>query len=206
MIASVTGMVRSLGTSSAVIEVGGVGMLVHAAPGTLARLSVGQVGSLSTSLVVREDSLTLYGFADDEERSLFELLQSANGVGPKVAQAVLATLPPREVRRAIATGDHLALTQVPGIGKKGAERLVIDLKDKIGLLADNAAGGAEAPVAPAAPWRDQLVGALVGLGWSGKEAEDAAEAVAPQADEALAAGRAVEVAPLLRAALRSLSK
>nr|WP_264158038.1 Holliday junction branch migration protein RuvA [Epidermidibacterium keratini] len=199
-------MVRSLGTSSTVIEVGGVGMLVHAAPGTLARLSVGQVGSLSTSLVVREDSLTLYGFADDEERSLFELLQSANGVGPKVAQAVLATLPPREVRRAIATGDHVALTQVPGIGKKGAERLVIDLKDKIGLLADNSAGGIDSPVAPAAPWRDQLVGALVGLGWSGKEAEDAAEAVAPQADEALAEGRPVEVAPLLRAALRSLSK
>lgn len=205
MIASLTGTVRSLGTSSLVVEVGGVGMLVHCAPGTLARCSVGQQAALSTSLVVREDSLTLYGFADDDERSLFELLQSANGVGPKVAQAVLATLPPREVRRAIATGDHAALTQVPGIGKKGAERLVIDLKDKIGLLADNSAGAADAPVAPAAPWRDQLVGALIGLGWSGKEADEAADAVEPLATDQQAAGSAVEVSVLLRAALRSLS-
>lgn len=201
MIASLTGKVRSVGPASLVVEVSGVGMLVHCAPATLARFRVGETAALATSLVVREDSLTLYGFGDDDERVLFELLQSANGVGPRVAQAILATHPAREVRRAIATADHAVLTQVPGIGKKGAERLVLDLRDKIGHLADS--GSSQPQIAPAAPWHDQLHGALAGLGWSTKEADDALALVEPEAAAAIEADGRVEIAVLLRSALRT---
>src|SRR4249919_2694031 len=124
MIASVHGMVAALGPDGAVVEVGGVGLAVSCSPGTLARLRLGEAARLATSLVVREDSLTLYGFADDDERALFELLQTANGVGPKLAQTMLAVHAPRELRRAIASSDYVSLTQVPGIGRKGAERIV----------------------------------------------------------------------------------
>lgn len=207
MIASVSGLVRSLNQSAAVIDVNGVGMLVHCAPGTLARLRVGEQATVSTSLVVREDSLTLYGFATDDERELFELLQTASGVGPKVAQAVLATLPPRDARAAIALGDIGVLTKVPGIGKKGAERIVLDLRDKVGMLPDEAVGpSAAVDVAPVAPWRDQLLGALTGLGWSAAEAAAAVEVVEPEATKAMEETGRVEVAVLLRLALRSLSR
>jgi Holliday junction DNA helicase RuvA len=151
--------------------------------------------------VVREDSLTLYGFADDDERSLFELLQTASGVGPRLAQAVLAVHSPQEVRRAVATRDLVALTAVPGIGKKGAERLVLELRDRIGAVGDSAAAGVDAgAVAPVAPWRDQLQHALVGLGWTAREADQAVDAVAPEAD----AG--ADVPTLLRSALRMLGR
>ena len=116
MIASVRGTVAALGPDGAVVEVGGVGLAVSCSPGTLARLRVGEPARLATSLVVREDSLTLYGFADDDERALFELLQTANGVGPKLAQTMLAVHPPRELRRAIATSDFASLT--PGAGHR----------------------------------------------------------------------------------------
>ena len=108
---------------------------------------MGEHARLATSLIVREDSLTLYGFADDDERQLFELLQTANGVGPRLAQAVLAIHPPREVRRAVSMGDLKALMQVPGIGKKGAERLVLELRDRLG---DDVGHLARRPVEPAA--------------------------------------------------------
>jgi holliday junction DNA helicase RuvA len=195
VIASVAGRVAAVGAAGAVVEVGGVGLAVSCTPGTLARLRVGQPARLSTSLVVREDSLTLYGFADDDERSVFELLQTASGVGPRLAQAVLAALPPTEVRRAVATADVPALTRVPGIGKKGAERLVLELRDKIGAVA----AAAPAETTPTAPWRDQVGQALVGLGWSAKEADEAVEAVSPDA------GAGADVPALLRAALRVLS-
>ena len=122
MIASLHGRVAALGPDGVVVEVGGVGLAVSCTPGTLAGLRPGQSARLATSLVVREDSLTLYGFADDDERSLFELLQTASGVGPRLAQAVLAVHPPEEVRRAVATADIPALTRVPGIGRKGGRR------------------------------------------------------------------------------------
>ena len=143
MIASVRGRVTAVAPDSAVIEVGGVGLSVQCAPGTLAGLKAGAEARLATSLVVREDSLTLYGFADDDEKQLFELLQTASGVGPRLAQAVLAVHQPDAVRRAVAGGDIAALTRVPGIGKKGAERLVLELRDRIGMVAvgpDGAAG------------------------------------------------------------------
>jgi Holliday junction DNA helicase RuvA len=194
VIASVRGDVLAVGAQGAVVEVGGVGLAVSCTPGTLARLRVGQVARLSTSLVVREDSLTLYGFADDDERTVFELLQTASGVGPRLAQAVLSVLPPTEVRRAVATADVPALTRVPGIGKKGAERLVLELRDKVGAFEP-----APAETTPSAPWRDQVGQALVGLGWSAKEADEAVEVVAP------AAAEVADVPALLRAALRVLS-
>jgi Holliday junction DNA helicase RuvA len=213
MIASVSGKVAAVSPDGAVVEVGGIGLAVQCTPGTIARLQVGEPARLSTSLVVREDSLTLYGFADDDERSLFELLQTANGVGPRLAQAVLAIHPPREVRRAVSMGDLKALMQVPGIGKKGAERLVLELRDRLGATtSDTSLDGpgtslpAGAAITPVARWRDQLSAALVGLGWSGREADGAISALEPVAAEQIEANGAVEVAILLRQALQMLGR
>lgn len=184
MIASVRGRVTAVGPNEAVVDIGGasggLGFAVQCSPGTLAGLRVGAEATLHTSLIVREDSLTLYGFGDTEERSLFELLQTASGVGPRLAQAVLAVLDPVSVRRALASGDTAALTRVPGIGKKSAERLVLELKDRIGPLptAGDDGGGAPAVPVPAGGWRDQVAQGLVGLGWSAKDAGAAVAAVA----------------------------
>ena len=211
MIASVSGRVAAVSPDGAVVEVGGIGLAVQCTPGTIARLQVGENARLSTSLIVREDSLTLYGFADDDERSLFELLQTANGVGPRLAQAVLAIHPPREVRRAVSMADVKALMQVPGIGKKGAERLILELRDRLGsTTSDTSLDGPAAvglpSVTPVAPWRDQLTSALVGLGWSVREADGAVVALTPVADEQITATGAVEVAILLRQALQLLGR
>jgi holliday junction DNA helicase RuvA len=127
LIASVAGRVQSIGLDAAVVEVGGVGLLVHCTPATLSGLRLGDATRLSTSLVVREDALTLYGFGDDEEKACFELLQSATGVGPKLAQAAIAVLRPAALKQAIAYEDLDALVRVPGIGRKGAARIVIEL-------------------------------------------------------------------------------
>ncbi len=201
MIASVRGTVTALGPDGAVIEVGGVGLAVSCAPATLARLRAGEQARLATSLVVREDSLTLFGFADDDERALFELLQTANGVGPKLAQTMLAVYPPRELRRAIATSDLAGLTKVPGIGRKGAERIVVELRDRIGAI-DGSDGASLAGVVPVAPWRDQLTHALAGLGFSGKEAGDAIDVVAAD----LEGDAAPDVAVLLRRSIQLLGR
>ena len=211
MIASVNGRVAAVSPNGAVVEVGGIGLSVQCTPGTIARLQVGESARLATSLIVREDSLTLYGFADDDERQLFELLQTANGVGPRLAQAVLAIHPPREIRRAVSMADVKALMQVPGIGKKGAERLILELRDRLGSTTSDtsldAAPGAGLPaVTPVAPWRDQLTSALVGLGWSVKEADGAVLQLAPVADEQIVATGSVEVAVLLRQALQLLGR
>ena len=212
MIASVQGRVAAVSPDGAVVEVGGVGLSVQCTPGTIARLQVGENARLATSLVVREDSLTLYGFADDDERQLFELLQTANGVGPRLAQAVLAIHPPREVRRAVSMGDLKALMQVPGIGRKGAERLVLELRDRLGAASTDTSldGGplpaGAGPITPVAPWRDQLSAALMGLGWNVREADAAVSALAPVADEQLTSGGRVDVAVLLRQALQMLGR
>jgi len=211
VIASVNGRVAAVSPNGAVVEVGGIGLAVQCTPGTIARLQVGESARLSTSLIVREDSLTLYGFADDDERQLFELLQTANGVGPRLAQAVLAIHPPREVRRAVSTADVKALMQVPGIGKKGAERLILELRDRLGSITsdttlDGPAVAGLPSVTAVAPWRDQLTSALVGLGWSTKEADAAVLQLAPVADEQVVATGSVEVAVLLRQALQLLGR
>lgn len=205
MIASVHGLVCAVGPDGAVIEVGGVGLAVSCAPGTLARLRVGEQARLATSLVVREDSLTLYGFPDDDERALFELLQTATGVGPKVAQAVLAVHRPREVRRAIATADYATLTRVPGIGRKGAERIVLDLRDRVGAIDtdSSSAGPLGGSVSAVAPWRDQLGHALSGLGFTGSEAQAALDIVATGVIDA---PETPDIAVLLRQAIQLLGR
>jgi Holliday junction DNA helicase RuvA len=197
VIAFVRGQVAAVTLSSAVVEVGGVGLELMCTPGTLATLRTGREATLPTSMVVREDSLTLFGFADEDEKQTFELLQTASGVGPKLAQAMLAVLSPDDLRVAIAGDDTKTLTRVPGIGQKGAQRIILELKDRIGAPTG---GRVAAPAAALAPWRDQVQQGLVGLGWSAKDAEKAVDAVAPEA------GDAPDVATLLRAALRTLSK
>ncbi|GII24330.1 Holliday junction branch migration protein RuvA [Planosporangium mesophilum] len=198
MIASVRGRVAAVGPDRAVIEVGGVGLAVSCTPNTLATLRTGAEVQLSTTLVVREDSLTLFGFADDDARQLFELLQTASGVGPRLAQAVLAVHSPDTVRRAIAGGDTVTLTRVPGIGKKGAERLVLELRDKVGLIPG---GDGALPVAGPA-WADQVRQALVGLGWTAGQADQAVAAVA----ESLDGQPAPPVPELLKQAIRLLGR
>ncbi|WP_067172142.1 Holliday junction branch migration protein RuvA [Microtetraspora niveoalba] len=204
MIASVAGRVTGIGPEAAVIEVGGVGVLVHCTPGTLAGLRVGEPGRLATSLVVREESLTLYGFASDDERAVFEMVQTASGVGPRIALAMLAVHTPAALRTAVATADIKALTMVPGIGQKGAQRIVLELKGKLGTP-DEAVNAALGGAAAAPPWRDQVHSGLVGLGYSARDADEAVAAVAPEADAEVAAGRSPQVAVLLKSALRALS-
>ncbi|HEU4811107.1 MAG TPA: Holliday junction branch migration protein RuvA [Nocardioides sp.] len=197
MIAFVRGQVATVTLSSAVLEVGGVGLELMCTPGTLATLRPGHQATLPTSMVVREDSLTLFGFLDDDEKSMFELVQTASGVGPKLAQAMLAVFAPDDLRRAVAGDDVKTLTRVPGVGQKGAQRIILELKDRIGAPV---AGRTSAVAAGAAPWRDQVHQGLVGLGWSTRDAEQAVDNVAPEA------GDSPDVGALLRAALRSLSK
>jgi Holliday junction DNA helicase RuvA len=200
MIAQLTGLVFQVGPTSAVIEVGGFGIQAVCSPNTVAGLRLGQRATLATSLVVREDSLTLYGFASADEREFFELLLTATGVGPKLAQAALAVLSPDELRQAIASENLVQLSKVPGIGRKGAQRIVIELKDKINTVAY-----AETPVAAASPsgvWRGQVTQGLQGLGWSAKDAEYACDEVESLARE----DPQVNVAVLMRAALQSLAR
>jgi len=199
MIASVYGKIAAVAPDGAVVEVGGVGLSVQCSPATIAGLRVGEPARLATSLIVREDSLTLYGFATEDERVLFELLQTASGVGPRLAQAVLAVHAPNTVRRAVATGDIATLTRVPGIGKKGAERLILELKDRIGVIAGGDEPMAVPDVEPA--WRAQVRQGLVGLGWSAKEAEDAAAAVGAGVES-----DSPDVAALPKQAIRMLGR
>ncbi|KEF22128.1 ATP-dependent DNA helicase RuvA [Streptomyces rimosus] len=204
MIAFVSGPVAALAPDTAVVEVGGIGMAVQCTPGTLSGLRVGQQAKLATSLVVREDSLTLYGFADDDERQTFELLQTASGVGPRLAQAMLAVHSPDTLRLAVANGDEKTLTAVPGIGKKGAQKLLLELKDRLGAPVGTGAAGVGSAVT--AGGSDQLHAALIGLGYATREADEAVSAVAPQAEAALAEGAAPQVSQLLKAALQSLNR
>jgi holliday junction DNA helicase RuvA len=208
MIAHLAGTVAALAPDAAVIELGGVGLQVQCAPGTLAGMRIGERARVATSLVVREDSLTLYGFASDDERNTFELLQTATGVGPRLALAVLAVLSPDALRRAVAAEDLVALTAVPGIGRKGAQRIVLELAGRLGLPGDGQVapgGSAAAAVAPA--WRDQVRAGLVGLGWQPREAEQAISVVEPDlVGEDGAQAPEIDVAIALRAALRVLGR
>lgn len=201
MIASVRGQVLAVRLDSAVVEVGGVGMFVLAAPATLAGLRVGQEALLHTTLVVREDSLTLFGFADADEKEVFEIVQTASGVGPRMALAMLAVHRPDGIRAAVATEDHAALVRVPGIGKKTAQRICLELGDRLGPPAGSAP--VAAPAAGGDPREDQVVAALVGLGYPPRQAAEVVAAVL--ADGAAEGGADLDVAGTLRAALRHLS-
>ncbi len=206
MIAFVRGEVAELTLSSAVLAVGGVGLELMCTPGTLATLRLGQQAILPTSMVVREESLTLFGFLDDDEKAVFELVQTASGVGPKLAQAMLAVLAPDELRTAVAQEDVKTLTRVPGIGQKGAQRIILELKDRLGGPVGSSRVGA-LPT-PAGGWRDQVHQGLVGLGWATRDADRAVDAVARDQLPAGDGGGSdtPDVAALLRAALRTLSR
>lgn len=202
MIAHLNGTVAGVSPDGAVIDVGGVGLRVQCTPDTLASLKPGEPARVATSLVVREDSLTLFGFGSEDERNVFELLQTASGVGPRLALAMLAVHSPDALRRAVSAEDLGALTMVPGIGKKGAQRIVLELKDRLGAPGDFVGGGPAPARKAESSWRDQVQSGLMNLGWSARDAEQAVAAVEAESD-----GEGVpEVATALRAALRKLSK
>lgn len=212
MIAFVRGTVTAVAADTAVLDIGGtaggLGLQVRAGPGTLAELTVGETATLPTTLVVREDSLTLYGFADEDERQVFEQLQTASGVGPRLAQAMVAVLTPETIRTALAQEDLATLSRVPGVGKKVAQRLVLELRDRLGVPVPSgspAAGTAGPAAARGQSWQAQVHAGLVGLGWSAKDADEAVSAVVPLA-ESTDGGESASVPELLRAALQTLSR
>jgi len=200
VIASIRGRLVARSGDTAVIEVAGIGLAVQCTPATLAALVDGAEADLQTALVVREDSLTLFGFADADEKSVFEILQTATGIGPRLAQAALAVLAPDAIRRAVATDDLATLVRVPGIGRKGAQRLVVELKDRIG--APLGAGGPTArPARPAAPvWHDQVEAGLLNLGWPARDVAGVLDTLAADPDTPTGVG------DVLRAALRVLDR
>ncbi len=204
MIAQLSGTVLQIGPTAAVVEVGGLGILTQCTPTTTSALRLGERATLATALIVREDSLTLYGFGTTDERDAFELLLTATGVGPKLAQAALSVLSPEQLQSAIATENLVALCKVPGIGRKGAQRIVIELKDKIATLGLTSLPGNAGPTSsPAAElWREQVSEGLQGLGWSARDAEAACDEVAPLVRD----DPSLSVAVLMRAALRSLAR
>lgn len=204
MIHSVRGPVLEIGLDHAVVEVGGVGLAVYATPATLGGLRRGEESRLATTLVVREESLTLFGFADAEERELFLLLQTVSGIGPRLALATLAVLEPDTLRRALADGELAVLTRIPGVGRKSAERLVVELRDKVTAPAPVPAGAAAGPAGGGAPTpvlgvRDQVVEALLGLGFTQKPAEQAVDGVLGEAPD-------TDARVLLRTALSALGR
>jgi holliday junction DNA helicase RuvA len=215
VIAHLDGTVCSIAPDGAVIDVGGVGLLVQCTPGTLAGLRTGERARVATSLLVREDSLTLFGFAGEDERNTFELLQTASGVGPRLALAMLAVFSPDALRRAVLAEDLAALMTVPGIGRKGAQRIVLELAGRLGSPGQGqvgqADGGGSGASRLAAPWRDQVRAGLVNLGWQPRDADLAIAAVEPElladvAGASAAGGQDVDVAVALRAALRVLGR
>ncbi len=195
MISSVSGTVLKLAPTFAVIEVGGLGLKVFATPSVLGTLREGQHARLSTSFVVREDSMSLYGFGDDDERDTYEILQSVSGIGPKVAQALLAVMDPDSLRRAVDSKDEAALTRVPGIGKKSAQRLLLELAGKLGP----ASGGVTARAGAGSASGRDVVDALIGLGWSERDASSAYEAALEELPEG-------NTQQLLRASLQMLGR
>ncbi|MGC1208036.1 MAG: Holliday junction branch migration protein RuvA [Ornithinimicrobium sp.] len=217
MIASVRGSVAHVGLDHLVVEVGGIGLKVHTTPATAAGFRMGSAAHLHTSMVVREESLTLYGFADADAQVIFEQVQTVSGVGPRLAQAMLAVHEPDDVRRAITGGDLVALTKVPGIGRKGAERIVLELRDKVTAVVGSVPADALTTTVRGHthPKAGEVIEALVGLGWSARQADDTVRSVTAKYEEASADGsnapaneaRApMDVAALLRAALQDLGR
>lgn len=202
MISHLTGTVTAAGATHVVLDLGGFGLTALCTPATAAGVRIGEVATLHTSLVVREDSLTLYGFASADERDVFELVQSASGVGPRIAQAVVSVMDAEQFRAAVLQENLVALCKVPGIGRKGAQKIVLELKDKV-----NALGAVTTPSMATdagmhnAVWREQVSEGLIGLGWSSKDAEAACDNVAHLADE-----QDASIATLMRAALASLAR
>ncbi|HIW28964.1 MAG TPA: Holliday junction branch migration protein RuvA [Candidatus Luteococcus avicola] len=200
MISHLTGTVTAVGATWVVLDVNGFGMRSQCTPATCAGARLGTTTTLHTSMIVREDSMTLYGFDDAEGRDCFELVQQASGIGPRIAQAVVSVMSPEELRQAIASENLTALCKVPGIGRKGAQRMVIELKDKV-----NALGAVAVPTATgtgAAQWREQVTEGLMGLGWPARDAEAACDGVEHLVEE----DPQTSIAVLMRAALASLAR
>lgn len=201
MIAHLTGTVTAVGATSLVLDLNGFGLKVLCTPDTAAGVRLGAPATVHTSLVVREDSLTLYGFGDAESRDCFELALGASGVGPKIAQAMMSVLGPDDFRTAILSDNHRRISSVPGIGPKTAQKIVLELKDKVLALGAITTGTVTGPKPAAEPrWREQVTAGLQGLGWPAKEAEAACDRVAELAEAE------TSVAVLMRAALQTLAK
>jgi holliday junction DNA helicase RuvA len=201
LISFLRGTVAHVGLSTAVIDLNGAGMSVNATPQTLSRLHVGEQGQLFTSLIVREDSLTLFGFASDDEREVFDVLLSVSGVGPRLALAVLAVHDPEAVRVAAHTGDSKTFTKVPGIGPKVAGRIVLELAGKLVPQGTAAAPGAATPAEAA--WKPQVVAAMTSLGWSEKDASASIDKALADEPEVSFRGNVPEI---LRTTLRWLGQ
>lgn len=198
MIASLTGRVARIDLDSLVLEVGGIGYLVRTTPQALSATRHGAELTLHTELVVREDSMTLFGFPHAEEAETFRIVQSVSGIGPRTALAVLAVLDPEELRRAVAEQDAKTITRTPGIGPKVASRMLLELGGKLPAPSTRAGGAAPAASTAAGGPDADVVEALVGLGWAEKAATSAVES-ARSGD-----GAELGAAELLRRALRDL--
>lgn len=177
MIASLSGVVKSSGVTNAIIEVGGVGILVQVTAKTAGNLRPGTAAQLYTSLVVREDSLTLFGFETSAAREMFETLQTVSGIGPKVALSALSIYEPNELASAIYSGENSLLERIPGLGKKGAQRVVLELRDKV--------TGNKVPKGNL-DWHKTLDGALTGLGFTTKDIEKIFKEVSDQVGDSAA--------------------
>ena len=207
MISFVRGTVAHATADQLVIDLGSVGVTVQCTPGTALSVRHGEHVELMTTMVVREDGWTLYGFTDPDERTVFEQVQTVTGIGPRIAMALLGTLSPDELRRAVASEDEAAITKVPGIGRKGAQRLILELADRLGPLPTPVAGDRAASTSAVGGWQQAVAAGLMSLGWSAREADAAVAAIDPAlATEATAAGPAADIGGLLKAALRGLDR
>ena len=198
MISLVNGVVRSIGSEKVVVEVGGVGLTVSVTSQTGSQLNIGVPVQLFTTLIVREDALTLFGFLDEESRSTFELVQTVTGIGPKVALAIMGSHSPQTLAAAIAQEDISAIEKVPGIGRKGAQRLILELKGKITDFGNAPRSSHHQPV-----WREQLTSALVSLGFSAKDSDAAINSVVAEYAENGVEPTELELSELLKQALQS---
>lgn len=200
MIASLTGKVQSIDLQGAVIEAGGVGYYFTATPETLGRLVRGEETTVLTTMVVREDAILLYGFTDDASRAMFSQLQTVSGLGPKLALACLAVAPPSELARMVSAGDNKGLQRIPGVGKRMADRMIVELKDKLNGYVEPVSDEAPAQMAmPATVSADQVVQALEGLGFTEKQATPIVAAISAENPD-------LGTSALLKAALAELGK
>ena len=198
MIATLTGEIKSISLDRAIIEVGGVGLSVNLTQNATAHLNLGTVVTFHTSLVVREESLTLYGFLTAESKQLFEQVQTVSGIGPKVAQAILGSLTPEELASAIATENIAAIERVPGIGRKGAQRLILELKGKLSDLSQGVQVTSHQPI-----WREQLASALISLGFTPKDSDRAITNIVSELQSDGIEPAEIELSELLKRSLQS---
>ena len=207
MISFVRGTVAHASSDSIVVDLGTVGLTVQCTPGTALSVRHGEYIELLTTMVVREDGWTLYGFVDSDERTVFEQVQTVSGIGPRIALALLATFPPDDLRRAVHSADETTLTRVPGIGRKGAQRLILELADRLGPAPVGAVGDPSAGRSSGTGWQQAVAAGLTSLGWSAREADQAVAALDPVlAADATAAGTTADIGLLLKAALRGLDR